>query len=62
MLLRAEHCRQQAQLCRDIATQLSNRSDVIRLGELAQNYEAEADSIGPATIDGRPELRLKAKH
>jgi len=62
MLLRAEHCRQQAQLCRDIATQLSNRSDVIRLGELAQNYEAEADSIGSAAAEDRLVSPLKAKH
>jgi hypothetical protein len=51
MLLRAEHCRQQAQLCRDIATQLNNRSDVSRLGELAHNYEAEAGRIDSAVAE-----------
>jgi len=59
---RAEYCRQQAQLCRDMATQLSNRSDVTRLSEMAQNYEAEADRIGSATVEDRPELPLKVKH
>jgi hypothetical protein len=59
---RAEYCRQQAQLCRDIATQLSNRSDVIRLSELAQNYEEEANCIGSVAVEGRPELPLRNKH
>lgn len=59
---RAEYCRQQAQLCRDIAAQLSNRSDVTRLSEMAQNYEAEADRIGSATVQVRPELPLRNKH
>ena len=59
---RAEYCRQQAQLCRDMATQLSNRSDVTRLSEMAQNYEAEADRIGSAAAEDRLESSLKAKH
>ena len=59
---RAEYCRQQAQLCRDIATQLSNRSDVIRLSELARNYEEEANRVGSVTVEGRPELPLRNKH
>lgn len=59
---RAEYCRQQAQLCREMATQLSNRSDVTRLSEVAQNYEAEADRIGSATVEDPLASPLKAKH
>jgi len=50
---RVEYCRQQAQLCRDMAVQLSNRSDALRLREMARKYETEADRINTSAPDDR---------
>ena len=45
---RAVYCRQQAGLCRELATQLSLLADVQRLTERARAYDAEADRIDTA--------------
>jgi hypothetical protein len=39
---RAAYCREQAQLCRDLAAQLSLRQDADHLRAEAERYEAEA--------------------
>ena len=45
---RAAYCRQQAALCREIAAQLSLRSDAEHVRETARVYDAEADGIDAA--------------
>jgi hypothetical protein len=45
---RAKYCIDQARLCRELASQLSNQPDAKRLREMASAYEAEARSLeGP---------------
>jgi hypothetical protein len=42
---RAAYCREQAQLCRALAAQLSLRQDAERLRAEAEHYDAEADAL-----------------
>jgi hypothetical protein len=42
---RAAYCREQAQLCRALAAQLSLRQDAERLREEAERHEAEANAL-----------------
>ena len=42
---RATYCRDQARLCRDLAMQLSNADDMLRLQQIADRYEAEANAL-----------------
>ena len=46
---RAEYCRQQAALCREMAAQLSLLTDAERLRENARAYDSEADRIDAAS-------------
>src|SRR3569833_2288612 len=46
---RAEYCRQQAALCREVAAQLSLLADAERLRENARAYDSEADRIDAAS-------------
>jgi hypothetical protein len=56
---RATYCRDQARLCRDLAMQLSNADDMLRLKQIADRYEAEAIALDacrsePAASAGDP--------
>jgi hypothetical protein len=42
---RASYCREQAQVCRDLASQMSDRTAGARLREMARAYEAEASAL-----------------
>ena len=42
---RASYCRDQARLCREMATQLGLARDVERLRQMAARYDAEADAL-----------------
>ena len=42
---RAKYCVEQAALCRNMAQQMSSRTDVERLRDMAARYEAEAKTL-----------------
>jgi hypothetical protein len=53
---RAKYCIEQAALCRNMAQQMSSRTDVERLRDMAARYEAEAKTLqDPPTQQQQPQ-------
>ena len=42
---KATYCLDQARLCRDLARQLSNPDDMLRLKQIADRYDAHANAL-----------------
>ena len=56
----AAYYREQARICRDFAAQLTFPQDAIRLREMAESYEAEAEALEGVRAGTETTARVKS--